>query len=206
MVAREAQSADVPERAVLEAMANGLRDAGLPLAVSGTARPRPRIAFAAPLPRGAEAPAEPVEVYLSERLTAVEMRRVVAAGLPPGFRLVDLEDEWVGAPSLASRVTAVEYRAEVVGPEVDDARPDSEASTLDGARVAAAADGQSAHGREGGQRIAVAAWDDEARAGVLVIRFTRDRAGRLGRPAEEIDGLGLGLRLARLVRTAVDVG
>jgi hypothetical protein len=198
-VARDAQGAQLAERAALEALAEGLLTAGVPVAMSGSARPRPRIAFAAPLPRGAEAEADPVDVYLSERLTVADMRRRVARGLPDGFHLVDLEDEWVGAPSLASRVREVSYRAEVEEVDASSGRTSSRPSgppsgPPDPSALA-----------EAGAQVAIERWDEAAGRGALLIRLARDPAGRLGRPADAVAELGQGFRIVRLVRTTVRI-
>ena len=38
---------------------------------------------------------------------------VLLAAVPPGHEIVDLHDVWIGEPSIASRVVAADYRAEV---------------------------------------------------------------------------------------------
>jgi hypothetical protein len=163
-------------------MIGGFVGAGLPLAVAGSARPRPRVALAAPLPRGATADAELVELFLAERLPVDEVRQRVTLGLPEGVRLLALQDEWIGAPSLAKRVAAVVYRADVEADRPMPAPPDSSDPW-----------------------IRVVDWDEAAGTGTLGVRFDRDPNGRLGRPADTIAGLGLGLRVVRLARASVEL-
>lgn len=199
-VGRDERAADLTERATLEALATGFADVGLPLAMSGGARPRPRLALAAPLPRGARAEADLIEIYLSVRLPVEAARRLVVAGLPAGFWLIDLEDEWAGAPSLVSRVVALEYRAEVAARD-SLSRGDVEAALT--SRDAGASGSHDTLASRG--VIAIEEWDEEARRGTLILRVERDEAGRLARPGETIEALGLGLHQVRLVRTAIEL-
>jgi hypothetical protein len=174
------------EREFLDALIAGFVGAGLLLAVQGVKRPRPRVNVAVALPRGATADADLVEVFLAERDQVDDVRRRVTLGLPEGVRLVMLEDEWIGAPSLASRLAAVVYRADVeAGPEV--ARP-----------VPAPPESDTPW-------VRVVDWDEEQGKGTLGIRFQVGPGGRLGRPADTIESLGLGLRLVRLARASVEL-
>ncbi len=180
-MARDERVSQMAEREAVEAMVGGFAGVGLPIAVSGSTRPRPRVALAVPLPRGASAEADLVELYLWERLPADEVRRRVVAGLPDGFRLVALEDEWVGAPSLASRVAAVVYRVDVMA-------------------------GRPAPPPEGAPpTIRVVEWDEATGRGLLAVRFERDAAGRLGRPDEAVGALAPGLHVVRVVRLSVEL-
>jgi radical SAM-linked protein len=92
-----------------------LTASGLPLAGLDLARPRPRFALAAPLAATLAGDAELVDVYLVERLPAWRVRDALGAGVPRGFRLLDLYDVWLGEPALPGRVAASVYRADVLG-------------------------------------------------------------------------------------------
>jgi hypothetical protein len=180
-VARDEQVAELSERETVEALVEGFVGAGLPLAMSGAARPKPRVALAVPLPRGATSEAELVELHLAERLPVDDVRRRVVAGLPAGITLQAIEDEWIGAGSLSSRVAAVVYRV-----DVDAGRPQpAPEETIPSIRLVE--------------------WDAETGRGTLALRFERDAAGRLGRPIETVESLGLGLRVIRLVRVSVEL-
>ena len=74
---------------------------------------RARIAFAAPLPAAAAGEAELAEVWLLERLPLWRVREGLADRLPAGHRWVAAEDVWLGAPALAGRVVAADWRIEV---------------------------------------------------------------------------------------------
>jgi radical SAM-linked protein len=74
------------------------------------------VAPAAPLPLGVAGEREVVDLYLAERLAAPVVRAAVDAALPPGARLVDLQDIWVGAPAAPASVVAADYRVHLAGP------------------------------------------------------------------------------------------
>jgi hypothetical protein len=60
---------------------------------------------------------ELADLFVSERLPRQEMRLRLTAGMPRGYRLIDLHDEWVGAPALATGLVAADYRLTVLGAE-----------------------------------------------------------------------------------------
>ncbi len=107
------------QRDELVAWETALAGTGLPVAMTGTDRPRPRIAASVPLPVGMVADAEPIEFMLSKRRTRAEVRSALEATMPPGHALVDLHDVWLGAPSLPASVASAVYRLVV---SVDDER------------------------------------------------------------------------------------
>jgi radical SAM-linked protein len=113
LVAREAAGRDLLHRDVVAAWEAGLVGCGLPVSVSETATPRPRIAFAAQAPVGMLAERELIDVTVTELLLIHEVRTTIAAAAPAGYRLVDLYDVWLSSPTLASLVTAGDYRATV---------------------------------------------------------------------------------------------
>jgi hypothetical protein len=192
-VARDERVADLNERETVDALVAGFVGAGLPLAMGGAARPKPRVALAAPLPRGATSEAELVELHLAERLPVDEVRRRVVAALPAGITLQAIEDEWIGAGSLSSRVAAVVYRV-----DVDAGRPQPAPPEAIPSEGSASAAGPSTS-------VRVVEWNPEAGRGTLALRFERDAAGRLGRPVETVESLGIGLRVIRLVRVSVEL-
>jgi radical SAM-linked protein len=113
VVARDAAACDLVHRDVIAAWEAGLRASGMPLCMSEAATPRPRISFAAPAPVGVLAERELIDIVLTELLLIHDVRAAVEAGAPLGYRSVDLYDVWLAAPSLASLVTAGDYRASV---------------------------------------------------------------------------------------------
>jgi radical SAM-linked protein len=87
----------------------------IPVATSEGFSPRPRLIFAAPLPLGMLAEHDLADLFLAERLTHPDLRSRLADGMPRGYRLIDLHDEWVGGPALATRLVAADYRLTLLG-------------------------------------------------------------------------------------------
>ena len=100
-----------------------MRRGQVPVAMSEGFSPRPRLVFAAPLPLGMLAEHELADLFVSRRLTRREMRGCLEAGMPRGFRLIALRDEWVGAPALATELVAADYRLTLLGVDEDRLRP-----------------------------------------------------------------------------------
>ena len=91
------------------------RRGDIPVATSEGFSPRPRLVFAAPLPLGMLAEHDLADLFLSERLTRPDLRDRLAGGMPRGYRLVDLRDEWVGGPAVATQLVAADYRLTLLG-------------------------------------------------------------------------------------------
>ena len=100
-----------------------LHRSGLP--VAETAAGRLRFTLAAPLPLLASSEAELAELWLTSRLPAWRLREAVTPLLPGGHRITSLEDVWMGAPALAGRVAAADYRVTLA--------PDPDAQSLSAA-------------------------------------------------------------------------
>ncbi len=115
VVARSANAPELAQREVAEGWVSAIADAGLPVAWTEGARPRPRIAFGAPLPIGMAANAELIDVVLTERWPVWRLRAALADRLPAGWSLVDVQDVWLAGPPLAGRVAAADYRVVLAG-------------------------------------------------------------------------------------------
>ena len=122
---RDADAPPLSQRELFAAWEDGIAASGLPVAMGDPAKPKPRVAFGAPLGVGMEAEGELVDVVLVERLPAWQVRDALGPNLPTGWTLVDLTDIWLGGPPLAGRVVAADYRVTldgtVTGPEVGEA-------------------------------------------------------------------------------------
>jgi radical SAM-linked protein len=110
VVGRAANAPEQPQRDVAESWTAAIEAAGLPVAWTEGARPRPRIAFGAPLPIGMAANGELIDVVTTERWPAWKAREALSVHVPAGWRLVRLDDVWVAGPPLAGRVAAADYR------------------------------------------------------------------------------------------------
>lgn len=91
----------------------------VPVATSEGFSPRPRLVFAAPLPLGMLAEHELADLFLAERLTRPDLSDRLSDGMPRGYRLIDLHDEWVGGPAVATRLVAADYRMTLLGVAAD---------------------------------------------------------------------------------------
>jgi len=91
--------------------------AGVPVAVTG-ATLRLRLFIAAPVPLDVAAEGELAELFVTDRLTRADLWSRLDGHLPPGHRLVDLHDVWIGDRSLAAQLAAADYRLSVRGAEV----------------------------------------------------------------------------------------
>jgi radical SAM-linked protein len=112
-----ARSADAPESGSREAVdewERALEASGLPL-FRAHGRVRPRIAFGAPIPARLELERELADIVLTEFVPAWRVREGLEEHLPPGWRLVDVQDVWLGSPAVAGQVVAADYRVEVTG-------------------------------------------------------------------------------------------
>lgn len=113
VISRTALPAARGQREQLSEWDAALIASGLPIAGLDAARPRARMAFAAPLSASIPGEAELLDVWLVERLPRWRVREALAAVTPPGFAIVDLFDVWLGEPPLPGRVAASVYRATV---------------------------------------------------------------------------------------------
>lgn len=103
------------------------------LPIAETAAGRLRFSLAAPLPASSAGEAELAELWLTARLPAWRLREALTPPLPAGHRITDLEDVWMGAPALAGRVAAADYRITLAG-EPDEREVAAAAERVIGAR------------------------------------------------------------------------
>jgi hypothetical protein len=80
------------------------------LPIAETTAGRYRFSLAAPLPASAAGEAELAELWLTARLPAWQLREALTPRLPADHRITALEDVWMGAPALAGRIVAADYR------------------------------------------------------------------------------------------------
>jgi radical SAM-linked protein len=93
------------------------RRGDIPVATSQGFSPRARLVFAAPLQLGMLAEHELADLFLAERLSRHDLQARLIAGMPPGYRVLDLHDVWTGAPALAPQLAAADYRLTLLNVE-----------------------------------------------------------------------------------------
>lgn len=118
---RRSDAPALPQREQLAAWEAALAVSGLPLVGLDLPTPRARIAFAAPLGVGVAGEGELLELLLTERRTAADVRVRLAGSMPAGHELLDVHDVWLGEPPLPGRVVAADYRATLGGLAGEDA-------------------------------------------------------------------------------------
>jgi radical SAM-linked protein len=89
-----------------------IKRAGLPLAHSEGFTRHPQIALAAPLPVGATAEGELMDVFLEAVMTPAEFHERLAAQTPPGLTVEQVEEVLLNLPSLQSLVREWTWRAQ----------------------------------------------------------------------------------------------
>lgn len=111
ILSRDAGS-QVTGRDLIAAWETALDASGLPVH-RPVAKGRARIAFGAPIPAGIALERELADIVLTELCPAWAVRESLAGVTPAGWRLIDIEDMWLGAPALAGQVAAADYRIEL---------------------------------------------------------------------------------------------
>jgi len=90
-----------------------LRRAGVPLAHSQGFNPRPKMTFAAALPVGVTGEREVMDLILFRPVMPLTFGERLAPHLPPGLKVIQVEEVYFKLPSLQSLVRAADYRLEV---------------------------------------------------------------------------------------------
>jgi radical SAM-linked protein len=113
---RDASAAALGQRDESEAWSDALLATGPPFVPAGE-RGRPRLAFGPPLPTGATARNEPLELLLDDRRTVADVRTALERVAPSGHSVRAICDIWLGAPALAGLVRAADYDIAISGAE-----------------------------------------------------------------------------------------
>src|SRR3990172_2173890 len=83
----------------------------------------PRLVIGAPLPVGMTADAELADLLLPVKWAVAPLRERLQERFPPGHRLVDLHDVWLGEPALPGVVMAGDYLVSLGTAGIGDDRP-----------------------------------------------------------------------------------
>src|SRR3712207_3307448 len=89
---------------LMRAWERAIKRAGLPIAYSEGFTRHPQLALAAPLPVGATAEGELMDVFLEERTDPGEFQERLAVQTPPGLTIERVEEVALQLPSLQSLV------------------------------------------------------------------------------------------------------
>jgi radical SAM-linked protein len=212
---------DLAHRDALAAWETALGASGLPVGGSEKEQGglRPRVTFAAPLPLGLLAEREPIDVALVERLRVHDVREAVSHASPVGYRLVDLEDVWVGAPTLPSLVVSADYRVTIRPGDVAGGADDASGALSGAVGELLSAPMLERTREKGGGRVLVdvrphvlGLWCVTRSADpveVLRMRLTLGGAGGVGRPEEIVSSIegfaGRALPVEEIVRERINL-
>jgi radical SAM-linked protein len=92
------------------------RRAGLPLAYSQGFHPQPKLNLACALPLGFTSECELIDAWLDAILSLDEVHTALAEALPPGIRILSLEEIDLKAPALQTQVRSAEYWVTLLDP------------------------------------------------------------------------------------------
>lgn len=93
------------------------RRAALPLAYSEGFNPQPRLTFAAALPVGCTSDHEELDMVLSPPRAVDEVKGQLDRVLPPGIKVISIEEMPLNAPALQMQLIATEFEITVAGAE-----------------------------------------------------------------------------------------
>lgn len=174
-----------------------LRRAELPLLYKQGFNPQPHMQFAAPLGVGITGVREPMDLILSHPLPLAELAVRVRAKLPPGVKLVDLEEVSLRLPALSSLLIGSDYRIvlylsdEEMGPvEVQERIARVLAETVIWRERERKGEPYTYNLRPLILELRYAGYDSNAEEHHIFLRV-QQRSGANGRPDEVVSALGL---------------
>jgi radical SAM-linked protein len=95
------------------------RRAGLPLAYTQGFRPHPRLNLASALPLGFTSEGEVLDAWLEQPVPTPDIQKVLELKLPPGLRMVTIQEIDLHVPSLQAELIASEYTLTLFEPALD---------------------------------------------------------------------------------------
>jgi len=175
------------------------RRAHLPLAYSEGFNPQPRMSFAAALPVGCTSDHEELDLVLSPSCALDEVKAQLDRALPPGMKVISIEEIPLSAPALQMQLAATEFEITVEGEETLGSLSERVAQFNAAAEVIRDRRGKVYNLRPLVQALSI----DAAQADrVIVIRSRLQAAPEgTGRPDELAAALGLDLATVRIKRT-----
>lgn len=173
------------------------RRARLPLAYSHGFHPQPKINFASALPLGFSSRAEVLDMRLLSEVDLGDLPRRLESALPPGIRILDVQQVDEAAPALQTQVQAAEYEVSLLE-SIDIAAVEKATQRL----METTSIPRTRRGKSYDLRPLIEELRLQADGGGLKIsmRLTA-REAATGRPEEVLDALGIAAGDARIERS-----
>ncbi len=175
-----------------------VRRANLPLAYSEGFNPQPRMSFAAALPVGCTSDHEEMDMVLSPPCGINEVKQQLDRALPPGMKVISIEEMPLKAPALQMQLIAAEFEITVEDEKVIGSLAERVAQFLAATDVMRDRRGKVYNLRPLVQ--ALAAEQGRGQAVVIRSRLQADAEGT-GRPDELAMALGLDPATVKIKRT-----
>jgi radical SAM-linked protein len=175
------------------------RRANLPLAYSEGFNPQPRLTFAAALPVGCTSDHEELDMVLSPPCVIDEVKAQLDRVMPPGMKVVSIEEMALNAPALQVQLQAAEFEIAVEGEETIGLLPERVAQFLVATEVMRDRRGKVYNLRPLVQALSIEPASSDW-AVVIRSRLQATEAGT-GRPDELAAALGLDPATVKIKRT-----
>jgi radical SAM-linked protein len=177
-----------------------VRRADLPLAYSEGFNPQPRMSFAAALPVGCASDHEELDMVLSPPCVIEEVQAQLDRALPPGMKVVSIEEMPLNAPALQMQLTAAEFEITVEDEEAIGMVTDRVPQFLVATEVMRDRRGKVYNLRPLVQALSIGRAGRADRAAVIRARLQATPEGT-GRPDELAAALGLDPAVVKIKRT-----
>jgi len=175
------------------------RRANLPLVYSEGFNPQPRMAFAAALPVGCTSDHEELDMVLSPPCAIDEVKTNLDRVMPPGMKLISIEEMPLNAPALQVQLQAAEFEIAVEDVGAIELLPERIAQFLAAPEVMRDRRGKVYNLRPLVQTLMIEPGGAD-RAAVIRSRLQATEAGT-GRPDELAVALGLDPATVKIKRT-----
>jgi radical SAM-linked protein len=175
------------------------RRANLPLAYSEGFNPQPRLSFAAALPVGCTSDHEELDMVLSPPMAVEEVKSNLDRALPPGMKVISIEELALNAPALQMQLQAAEFEITVEDEETIGLLPERVAQFVAAQEVMRDRRGKAYNLRPLVQMLSVEPAKTD-RAAVIRSRLQANAEGT-GRPDELAAALGLDPATVKIKRT-----
>ena len=175
------------------------RRANLPLAYSEGFNPQPRLSFAAALPVGCTSDHEELDMVLSPPHAIDDVKAQLDRALPPGMKVISIEEIALNAPALQMQLAAAEFEIAVEDEETIGLLPERVLQFLAATEVVRDRRGKVYNLRPLVQTLSIET-AHSGRTAVLRARLQANAEGT-GRPDELAAALGLDPATVKIKRT-----